>query len=488
MRFVTAFVSPPFLTADLAARFARILPPIQDELMDLSELDFEHIVSDLAPHIRVFLVRTSADVTHRIFSAFHPKWQVDLSETNLQHSATRDFLEDCLVALKRQLYSREESKELFDPRSEGRHRRSFVAGEGYLRNVLYLSEQAMGHPYLCRNCRTFGDRGMLVAQLGRRRTCMGCQPVAPLRISLRYKELQQEKTTGQEEADSELGPEPPDEAENTPDDQGSRWLREAIRLTGINRQAYSPYVGALFLWLMSQSSSSSWSDAALISASARHPWEKTTSSYVERFLARENLLPERLADPPSGNDNLLETATTKTKEILQALALKALDVDPGETSDAYRSHPGYTNALEKLIKLTPLISGLRNVQLTSCPQCHLVGDIEAWFGFRVVRGNPIPQSWCWLCRTRPHPESPRKIRESRQVVQAPEEGGLPLSDAESWFALAHWGAKTGKLNGWERRFAYSMGIAYARKRPLTDKQQNSARRIAEKALAHGFSP
>ena len=37
---------------------------------------------------------------------------------------------------------------------------------------------------------------------------------------------------------------------------------------------------------------------------------------------------------------------------------------------------------------------------TRCPSCQRMGDTQRDFGIRLVRGRPIPQSWCRSCRSR----------------------------------------------------------------------------------------
>ncbi len=37
---------------------------------------------------------------------------------------------------------------------------------------------------------------------------------------------------------------------------------------------------------------------------------------------------------------------------------------------------------------------------TRCPHCGHCGDVDADFGWRILRGERLPQSWCKGCRAR----------------------------------------------------------------------------------------
>jgi hypothetical protein len=44
-------------------------------------------------------------------------------------------------------------------------------------------------------------------------------------------------------------------------------------------------------------------------------------------------------------------------------------------------------------------------QLATCPHCQHTGPVQDDFGYRVIRGASVRQSWCRACRASPdsHP-------------------------------------------------------------------------------------
>ena len=61
-------------------------------------------------------------------------------------------------------------------------------------------------------------------------------------------------------------------------------------------------------------------------------------------------------------------------------------------------------------------------------------------------------------------------------------------DGDAWLALSNWAKQTGNLSGWERRFAFTIGIQLKRDKSLTPKQANIAKRILSEVRGVGYEP
>ncbi len=258
-------------------------------------------------------------------------------------------------------------------------------------------------------------------------------------------------------------------------DPENQTMHTVVEFAGLTRFCYSPYTAALVLWLLGDNARKRVSTKEILDAALNYPWDKVKEGYFERLLEREASVSEKVDDPPIMQKHRLEDALIETEAILRRFALRDSGIDPGEITEAFQSHPKYVRASAGLQMLKPRVKELNSTLLASCPRCGLIGGIESWFGFRVIGGKRIQQSWCRVCRT-------------TGGSSPPLEKVLSLFDADSWFALSRWGKETGELNGWERKFAYSMGVAFARDRPLSEKQQRVAERLVTKALDLGFEP
>ena len=67
-------------------------------------------------------------------------------------------------------------------------------------------------------------------------------------------------------------------------------------------------------------------------------------------------------------------------------------------------------------------------------------------------------------------------------------GEGPISVANNWFALSHWGKDTGFLRSFDRGFAFNIGRYLANRWGLSPKQTGYAQRVWEEALKKGFQP
>ncbi len=90
--------------------------------------------------------------------------------------------------------------------------------------------------------------------------------------------------------------------------------------------------------------------------------------------------------------------------------------------------------------------------------------------------------------------APGQDDEAPNAATAISPEGNPLVDemsalsGEVFFAVANWAKQTSNLMPWDRKFAYSIGIALSRGKNLSDKQAAHAHRILTEASEAGFDP
>ncbi len=246
-------------------------------------------------------------------------------------------------------------------------------------------------------------------------------------------------------------------------------------IAGISRLGYNPRVTAAALWIAGDDSNAEIPESGFLEASKELLAPYADPEYVEKYLDRLLEHPGSSEEPQRTQRHVIEDAIIETEAVLRKFALRDLGMDSAQPTEAFFSHPKYKAGVKGLRKIEPMIWELDSIRVTTCPTCFLVGSIATWFGYRQVRGKTIPQSWCVVCRG---------IGHSRSLENRVQD----LFGADSWFALSNWGKETGILTPWERRFAYTIGMALARGWELSKKQAVSAGRVAIKALEHGFKP
>jgi hypothetical protein len=60
-------------------------------------------------------------------------------------------------------------------------------------------------------------------------------------------------------------------------------------------------------------------------------------------------------------------------------------------------------------------------------------------------------------------------------------------DATGWLELSTWAKQTGHLTGWDRQFAYGLGVRLKRGQELSPKQVAQASRVLRSAVGAGFA-
>ena len=90
-------------------------------------------------------------------------------------------------------------------------------------------------------------------------------------------------------------------------------------------------------------------------------------------------------------------------------------------------------------------------------------------------------------------ESPTQLERNEVMAGALAESDplvMEMSNVagDAWLALSSWAKQTGNLTGWERQFAYGLGVQVKRGKQLSVKQANVAKRILEEARELGYDP
>lgn len=85
----------------------------------------------------------------------------------------------------------------------------------------------------------------------------------------------------------------------------------------------------------------------------------------------------------------------------------------------------------------------------------------------------------------PAPTPGRQAANRSSKASSPETGKTLLS-SEGWFDLSAWGKEKNVIQGWERKFAYDVGVRIARGKSLTEKQLPIAESILARCKKLGF--
>lgn len=250
-------------------------------------------------------------------------------------------------------------------------------------------------------------------------------------------------------------------------------------VVGISETSIAPPLAAAYLWLAAEEGNPSESDEVLQGFLINAYPDGVPPGYVSKF--RE--IVESVESDPGENERtgsfdkarMVEQARFEILSLLRRFALLEMGIDPTMKTEKFRDNERFGLTLGMLDEVD--IPGFSAVPITECPQCTLLGDIPAWFGWRSTKAGRKPQSWCRICRS---------LQGDKLEYEDLATEELWVMQADDWFELAHWGKETSILNGWERKFSYSIGKRLSNGKELTEKQVSSAVRILTKAIKGGF--
>lgn len=172
---------------------------------------------------------------------------------------------------------------------------------------------------------------------------------------------------------------------------------QSIReLAGVDRSCFNPYLAATGAWLLAQGTSPTVSEMARLTAVHFSP--HLAPDYTERFAAHQPPAPVKRAGESTARDALLEQAFLEAKSALRRVVIGTSPAGAFDDDADFDSDPVYARGAIVLDGIELELTALDEFDLSRCPQCGLVGEVDAWFGWRKMSGREIRQSWCRICR------------------------------------------------------------------------------------------
>ncbi len=165
---------PPFLFPDLSAFLARTVSRNVPDWKNIPLQEFARKLEQVSLDGRWLPDHIPPDLSERIFLPFYPVDERPGNGGDPPKRPTREFLEECMVKLKRLVYGEDDARLTFDPRLEGPHRETFVQAANYLESVLGRVESSLAKPYFCHTCGIYGESALLVLRREGRSTCLWC--------------------------------------------------------------------------------------------------------------------------------------------------------------------------------------------------------------------------------------------------------------------------------------------------------------------------
>lgn len=167
-------------------------------------------------------------------------------------------------------------------------------------------------------------------------------------------------------------------------------------LTGVDRGCFSPYMAGTAAWLLAKGSSPTAPELGRLTSV--HFAAHLVSDYAERFGSFKPPPPKTQPGGATERDALLEQAFLEAKSALRRVVIGTSPVGTFDDDSDFDSDPTYARGSSELDGIELEITALDEFDLSRCPQCGLVGEVDAWFGWRKMSGREIRQSWCRICR------------------------------------------------------------------------------------------
>jgi hypothetical protein len=167
-------------------------------------------------------------------------------------------------------------------------------------------------------------------------------------------------------------------------------------LAGIDRGCFSPYLAGTAAWLLAKGTSPTPSELGRLTSV--HFAAHLVPDYAERFGSHTPPTPTKRQGAATERDAMLEQAFLEAKSALRRVVVGTSPVGAfGDDSD-FDSDPTYSKGSTELDGIELELTSLDEFDLSRCPQCGLVGEVDAWFGWRTMSGREVRQSWCRICR------------------------------------------------------------------------------------------
>ena len=164
----------------------------------------------------------------------------------------------------------------------------------------------------------------------------------------------------------------------------------------VDREAFNPLVAALEAW---QEADGPTTDASALEHLGQACFgEHLMPGYLSRFLTFEVHQSRHPIGKLQVDGALVEQAFVEAEAALRKLVVENNPGSKFDSDDRFENFPRYVSALGILDRLEPALRGLADLDLSRCPKCTMIGETDAWFGYRLMDGKTHPQSWCRICR------------------------------------------------------------------------------------------
>jgi hypothetical protein len=169
------------------------------------------------------------------------------------------------------------------------------------------------------------------------------------------------------------------------------------RFYGVDRGAFNPIVAATAAWMTANDDELSARSVDLLVN--RVFSDKLPKGYSRKFVDYEPRLGAIAGAPLSENASLIQDALLNANAALRKVLEFSRPSSIFHDDEDFEADPVYVRAARLLDQIRSETGGMHLRELSICPQCGLLGDIEGWFGMRVMEAKKIRQSWCRVCRS-----------------------------------------------------------------------------------------
>jgi hypothetical protein len=168
-------------------------------------------------------------------------------------------------------------------------------------------------------------------------------------------------------------------------------------IAGLPRFAFHPALAAGGAWLIVTGvrPDSLSLDRFLSSAISK----KLPSGFAKKFARFRPVTGTARKSMEAAAATLAEDALVEAGSLLRSVLLANRADERFRDDDDFYSDPVYSRAADLLESLRTQVDQLGERNLSKCPNCGLVGDLNGWFGVRIMKKKGVPQSWCRICRS-----------------------------------------------------------------------------------------
>lgn len=168
-------------------------------------------------------------------------------------------------------------------------------------------------------------------------------------------------------------------------------------ISGLERRCFNPALASVAAWIVASGGAPTDSDVERLIT--LHFPQYLPPGYFRRFVEVVPLADSAPVPPTAERDSMLAEAFLEAKSDLRKLVVATVP-DGSFSDDAdFEKHPVYAASISQLDGIELTLTSLDELDISRCPKCRIVGEVDTWFGTRLVGGHRIPQSWCRICRS-----------------------------------------------------------------------------------------